>query len=129
MQQPSSSANIPVNPQMDEEVDQPHPAIARMVAEENTPEYQEVARISRLCESWEERIMNHVHNTLPQRGIILQDPEDVKRALSMFFFDHYQTKEPHQRLSFLRSTFRVLQRNPQSKRWTEILNEIQNLNP
>ncbi|KAL2897953.1 putative ATP synthase C chain-like protein [Bienertia sinuspersici] len=96
--------------------------------DESSPEYQEVARISRLCESWEERIINQVRNALPQRGIILQDTEDVKRALSMYFFEHYENKEPNQRLSFLRSTFRVLQQNPQSKRWNDIIGEIQRLN-
>ncbi|KAL2922677.1 Ribosomal protein S4 mitochondrial [Bienertia sinuspersici] len=75
-----SSPNIPVNPEMEQEVDQLYPAIARM--DESSPEYQEVARISRLCESWEERIINQVRNALPQREIILQDTEDVKRDCS-----------------------------------------------
>lgn len=107
----------------DQEVDQPHPAIARM--EYDSTEYKDISRLSRLCEKWQEKIFQRVRNGLPQQGILIEDEIDIKRALSMFFFES-EEREPKQRLSFLRRTYSSLE-NPNSPKWLPIIREIENL--
>nr|QHB79553.1 hypothetical protein [Sesuvium portulacastrum] len=109
--------------QHDQEVDQPHPAIARM--EYDSAEYHFVERHESLCGKWEKKIIDRVRQLLPNHGILVQDPDDIRRALDMFFFDSQQ-KEYAPRLSYLRSTFYALN-NPQNQKWRTIINEIENL--
>ena len=118
-----ASADHPNNQGMDEEVNQPHPAIRQMDLQSTCPLYLEIERISRLRDQWEERVFLQVQDGLAARGIVVDDPEDIRRALSLYFFEKMEDKDPTQKLNFVKNTFRTL-RNHQAKRWDVIVREV-----
>ena len=88
-----------------EEVAQPNaPAnpVEEIRAQEHDRIYRTVEGITEACEEEERAVIDKAHRLLQRKGIVLEDPTDVRRALGTALYDSWQTDIDHRLPHFRR---------------------------
>ena len=71
-------------------------------AQEHDHIYRAVEGITEACEEEERAVIDKAHRLLQRKGIVLEDPTDVRRALGTALYDSWQTDIDHRLPHFRR---------------------------